>query len=45
LHFEGGDGGVCGLDFDRSGGVLFIDTQQDGCEPFLPDEPAPTPRG
>lgn len=45
LHFEGGEGGICGLDFTGSGVVLFIDTQQDGCEPFVSDDEKPAPRG
>ncbi len=45
LHFEGAEGGVCGLDFTGSGAVLFIDTQQEGCEPFVSDDEMPPPRG
>jgi hypothetical protein len=45
LHFEGADGGLCGLDFTASGATLFIDTQQEGCEPYVSEEEAPPPRG
>jgi len=45
LHFEGAEGDVCGLDFTGSGAVLFIDTQQEGCEPFVSDDEMPPPRG
>ena len=45
LHFEGGDGGVCGLDLKVPGEVVFIDTQQEGCEAFLSDDEKPPTRG
>jgi hypothetical protein len=45
LHFEGADGGICGLDFTASSATLFIDTQQDGCEPYLAEDEMPPPRG
>lgn len=45
LHFEGAEGGVCGLDFTAPGVILFIDTQQDGCEAFVSDEESAPPRG
>ncbi len=45
LHFEGAEGGVCGLDFTGPSAVLFIDTEQDACEPFVSDEKPPPPRG
>jgi hypothetical protein len=45
LHFEGADGGICGLDFTTPGATLFIDTQQEGCEPYTSEEEMPPPRG
>lgn len=43
LHFEGAEGG-CGLDLPAAGGLIIIDLQEEGCEPYREEEMAPAPR-